>query len=97
MKILGSSDVAHYVQNKVLTENAPVVNSTPPAEDTHRENRITKVSLSQKSKDSLKAREIIGQLSDIREEKIESIKEKLKAGTYEVETDQIADKLLEHH
>lgn len=96
MKILGSSDVAHYVQNKVLTENAPVVNSTPSAEDTHWENRTTKVSLSQKSKDGLKAREIIGKLSDIREEKIESIKEKLKAGTYEIEADQIADKLLEH-
>jgi len=95
MKILGSGDVAHYVRNKALTENAPVVNSTPPTEDMHRENRITKVSLSQKSKDGLKARETIGKLSDIREDKIESIKGKLKAGTYKVEADQIADKLLE--
>jgi negative regulator of flagellin synthesis FlgM len=97
MKILGSSDVAHYIRNRTLTENAPVVNSNSSPEDIHRETRTITVSLSQKSKDGLKAREAIGKVSDIRAEKIESIKEKLKAGTYEVEADQIADKLLEHH
>ena len=95
MKISGSSDVANYVKNGALTETGAPFNLSPSAENPQPEKEVTRVSLSQKSKDILKTLDHIAQLSDIRKEKVELIKDRLREGVYRVRLDDVADRMLQ--
>jgi negative regulator of flagellin synthesis FlgM len=53
------------------------------------------VSLSGKSKDIQKAREIIDSTADIREEKVAALKKSIDEGTYTVNGDTIASNIIE--
>jgi negative regulator of flagellin synthesis FlgM len=53
-----------------------------------------KVQLSSEAKDVQKAREILNSVPEIREEKVEPLKEKVEAGTYDVRGEKVAEKML---
>jgi negative regulator of flagellin synthesis FlgM len=52
------------------------------------------VNLSQESKVAQKASETIRNTPDVRQEKIQALKEKIEAGEYQIDSDKVADKLL---
>ena len=56
----------------------------------------TRVNLSEESKIAQKAAEIVRDTPDVRQEKIQALKEKIEAGEYELDSDKIADKLLQN-
>jgi len=97
VKIAGNTNVATYVKNKALTESGQ-----PPGAAASRKNVLpdkgaTKVSLSRKSKEIFRAREIISTLPETRRDVVENIKESIRDGAYNINTDQIAHKMMEQH
>jgi len=52
------------------------------------------VSLSQASKESRQIKEIIESSPDIREDKVSHIKESIESGSYNIDNDRVADKLV---
>ena len=55
----------------------------------------TIVHLSQASKEAQQIKEIISSEPDIREEKVSALKEKIESGTYQVDHNGVADKLVD--
>jgi len=53
-----------------------------------------KVSLSDRAKDIQQAKKTIDQLPDVREEKVKELKNAIDTGTYRVEGEKVADKMI---
>jgi negative regulator of flagellin synthesis FlgM len=53
-----------------------------------------KVDLSAKAKDILRIKQILGETPDIREAKVQELKRQIDSGTYTVDTDKVADKMV---
>lgn len=53
-----------------------------------------KVSLSAKGRDIQQARKVINSLSDVRTEKVEELRNKIEQGTYHVNGEDIAEKMV---
>lgn len=56
-----------------------------------------KVEISQVGKDYQTAKAAVAAAPDIREDKVESIKQRIAAGTYDVSKEELADKLIESY
>jgi len=54
-----------------------------------------KLEISQTGKDYQVAKQIVSRTPDIREEKVNDIKARMEAGTYQVTIEDVADKLIE--
>ncbi|MCK9273913.1 MAG: flagellar biosynthesis anti-sigma factor FlgM [Syntrophales bacterium] len=80
--------VSHYkINEKTATgRETQVSGKTDPEE---------KVSLSAKAKDINKVKEAIAELPDMREEKVMELKRRIDEGSYRVEGEKVADKLIE--
>jgi negative regulator of flagellin synthesis FlgM len=93
MKISGEKppiDLLAYVRNAENRERAAPetkggLNDTPLEE---------KVQLSPRAKDVQKVREILNSVPEVREDKVASLKEKVDAGTYNVQGEKVAEKML---
>jgi negative regulator of flagellin synthesis FlgM len=55
-----------------------------------------RVNLSEESRVAQKAAEIIRDTPDVRGEKIDALKEKVQAGEYQADSEEVADKLLKN-
>ena len=66
----------------------------PQAQPTPEQASGDRVELSEKSKQIARVRDLAESAPDIRRDKVEEIKAKLAAGTYQVNAEEIADKLL---
>jgi negative regulator of flagellin synthesis FlgM len=53
-----------------------------------------KVDLSAKAKDILRIKQIMDQTPDVREAKVQELKRQIDSGTYTVDTDKVADKMV---
>ncbi len=56
-----------------------------------------KVSISSKAKDAAKATQIAKAAPDVDEEKVTRLKAAIQSGTYKVDADKIADRLVDDH
>ncbi|MCL5256755.1 MAG: flagellar biosynthesis anti-sigma factor FlgM [Chloroflexi bacterium] len=56
--------------------------------------QVDAVQLSPESKELQKLRDIVSKATDVREEKVQTIKNQIQAGTYEVSAEKLAGKLL---
>ncbi len=54
-----------------------------------------KLEISQIGKDYQVAKQIVAQTPDVREDKVNEIKQRLEAGTYDVSNEEVAEKLVE--
>ncbi len=54
-----------------------------------------KLEISRVGKDYQVAKQIVAQTPDIREDKVKELKERIEAGTYEVSSEKLAQKLVE--
>lgn len=53
-----------------------------------------KLEISQLGKDYQVAKQIVAQTPDVREDKVNEIKQRMDAGTYDVSNEEVADKLV---
>lgn len=56
-----------------------------------------KVSISGRAKDAAYAKEVATKASDVNDEKVARLKEQIRNGTYKVDADKIADRLVDEH
>jgi negative regulator of flagellin synthesis FlgM len=56
-----------------------------------------KLEISQTGKDYQIAKQVVARTPDIRESKINEIKQRMEAGTYNIGAEEVADKLVEHY
>ncbi len=77
----------HKISDKKVTEETgKQVASSAIAEE--------KVSLSSTARDFQNAQKILGELPGVREEKVHELKDRIQAGTYDVNGEKIAEKML---
>lgn len=69
-------------------------NSTKKTLKTGKKSDPDRVEISQLGRDVQVARAAVAKTPDIREERVMAIREKMEAGTYSVDMDALADKLL---
>jgi negative regulator of flagellin synthesis FlgM len=53
--------------------------------------------ISQAGKDYQTAKQVVARTPDIRETKVNEIKERMEAGTYNVTVEEVADKIVDHY
>ncbi len=53
--------------------------------------------ISDLAKDYQTAKKAVGKALDIREDKVDDIKQRLKSGTYHVDAKEVADKIVDRH
>jgi flagellar biosynthesis anti-sigma factor FlgM len=95
MKIHGSTDIATQVNRSSLAETKQPDGKTSGTKlggDETGEGAI--VDFSQRSKDIQKAQQVLQLQSDVRADKVKAIKEKIEKGTYEIDFDGTADKMV---
>ncbi len=96
MKIRGSNEIANDVNRQTFTETRKVGDGDPGlAGSPVREKEGAIVSLSQRSKDVQKVQAAIEAEPEIRLDKVRAIKEKIEQGTYEVNFEATADKMIQ--
>lgn len=96
MKITGvENEIAKHVSEKVRTDTKePAENLRTPADVSKVTTEDAVVNLSQRSKEIQMAREVIESEPDIRFEEVQAIKKKIENGTYEIDYDKTAEKIL---
>ncbi len=98
MKI--DNKILNYEIGQQITKSAQNINEGQQLSDGQRnqgithESRDTIVNLSQASKELRLAREVIESEPDVREEKIAEIRDKIESGTYEIDNQAVADKMV---
>jgi len=78
--------------------NVQQLYSTKQVNKTVKENKVERkdgVQISKMGQDIQTAKAAVNNTPDIREDLVSSIKERIQAGTYDVDVDSFADKLLE--
>ena len=88
VKDVSAQIVQQYQKNDsyTATSDKPTVNAAVQPEE--------KVDLSTKAKDIQQAKNALNSLPDIREEKVQEIKAQVEKGTYNVNAEKIADKMV---
>ena len=96
MKITGDGhEITKYMketavrQTKEATEKAPNPNDVPAESQ-----QDAVVKLSERSIDVRRAQEVIKSEPDVRSEKVQAIKDKIEKGTYEIDFDKTAEKMV---
>lgn len=84
-------DAYNQISQVYRTNNKVRVNKTGKAENSDR------VEISQFGKDFQIAKQAVADAPDVREELVNSVKERIKAGTYDVSADGMAAKLAEKY
>ncbi len=79
------------VSSKTHKTKAEKISREPTVESTD------KVSISSKAKDVAQAKQIASKTSDVNEEKVQRLKKQVQEGTYKVDPERIADKLVDEH
>ncbi len=69
---------------------------TASSEEGSTSSKSARVNLSEDSKVAQKASETIRNTPDVRQERIQVLKEKIEAGEYQIDSTKVADKLLRH-
>jgi negative regulator of flagellin synthesis FlgM len=69
-------------------------NSVKSTAKTNSSSFSDKLEISQLGKDYQVAKQIVAQTPDVREDKVNEIKQRLDAGTYDVSNEEVADKLV---
>lgn len=96
MKITGGNEIANYVNRSGYGELKKASDKTEKGENHHLEQKEgAVVDLSQKSLDFQKAQAAIHTEPDIRVEKVNAIKERIKNGEYEIDYGKTAEKVLQ--
>lgn len=72
-------------------------NQTQGVNKTQKSNARDEVHISEAGKDFQIAKKALQEVPDVRQEKIAMIKSSMEAGTYKVDSDSLADKLLEKY
>lgn len=99
MKI--DNKIANYEINKQLSKLMPNIKEGQQLSDGQKNNEIKSesrdaiVNISRASKEVRLANEVISSTPDIRENKILEIKEKIESGTYEINHQAVAAKLVD--
>lgn len=70
-------------------------NSVKSTSKTRSSSFSDKLEISQLGKDYQAAKQIVAQTADVREDKVNEIKQRMEAGTYEVSSEELAQKLVE--
>ena len=95
MKIKGNNEIANYANKLAHTETKkPGDRTSSSAHGPTATKEGAVVDLSQRSKDVQKVQQAIQSKPDVRLDKIKVIKEKLEKGTYEIDFDGTAEKML---
>ncbi len=84
-------DAYNQISQLYKTNNAKKTTKTSSAAATD------KVQISQTGIDYQTAKTALGSTSDVREDKINSIAQALQSGTYNVSSQEIADKMVSHY
>jgi len=89
-----TQDLLQYI--KQVPENQRI---TPSEGNSNKNSRLSeeKVELSEKASDLKKIRDIVQKTPDIRTEKVELLREKIASGSYNVSSQETADKMLREH
>lgn len=96
MKISGKDEISKYINQTVLSRTEKPAKKAPtPTAVSSKSEEGTTVSLSQRAKEVLKVHEAIQSEPDIRSEKVSAIKDNIKNGTYKIDYDKTAEKILE--
>ena len=96
MKIQSSTEVATQVNRSTSAETKRTDGKTSGAKlggDDAGEGAI--VNFSQRSKDIQKVQQVLQSQPDVRAEKVKGIKERIEKGTYEIDFEGTADKIVE--
>ena len=98
MKI--DNKITNYEISQQITKSASNVNEGQQLLDGQKnqeikhESRDAIVNLSQASKDLRLANETIASAPDIREDKVDEIRDKIESGTYRIDNQAVADKMV---
>jgi negative regulator of flagellin synthesis FlgM len=98
MKI--DNKIANYEISQQITKSAQNINDGQQLLDSQKnqeiksESRDAIVNLSQASKDRLLASEAIASVPDVREDKVAEIKDQIESGTYGMDNEAVADKMV---
>lgn len=96
MKISGNGDIAKYISETAVNKNQDATQRQAVNQDTQLGRKDdTVVNLSQKSKDVQAAQKAVNAQPDIRAEKVQSIVDKIKDGTYVVDHEKTAEKMMQ--
>ena len=72
-------------------------NSTQKLNKTNAVNKKDRVEISQLGKDFQIAKQVVAQAPDIRQEKVNELKERMASGNYNVSLEEVADKMVESY
>jgi len=95
MKIHSSTEIATQVNRSKLPETKSPdgkASAVKPGDEGTGEGAI--VDFSQRSKDLQQVQQVLQSQPDIRAEKVKAIKERIEKGTYEIDFDGTADKIV---
>ena len=97
MKISGNGDITKYISEATVNKTQETGRGNAVAADAAAAGakEETVVNLSQKSRDVQAAQKAVEAQPDIRAEKVQSIIEKIQNGTYAVDPEKTAEKMLQ--
>jgi len=96
MKITGDGhEIAKYMNDAAVKQTKEATEKAPAPKDVPAESQQDAVvNLSERSRDVRRAEEVIRSESAIRTEKVQAIKDQIEKGTYEVDFDKTAEKMV---
>ncbi len=96
VKISNTYDQNLYVAGATKTQRANTGDGKTAAETGDLQPK-DKVSLSEASKDIQLVKDTVASTPDIRTEKVNPIKQKIAEGTYKVNAESVAERIIDHH
>lgn len=95
MKVTSSDEIAKYINETAVTRTKGLAQEgSKPADVGQKSEEDTIVNLSQRSKEVQKAEKAIESEPDIRSEKVQAIKNEIENGTYKIDYEKTAEKML---
>jgi len=96
MKVTGKDETFNkYINETLLTQTEKPLKKAPaPADVPPKSPRELTVSVSQRAMEVVKAYEAMESEPDVRLDKVQAIKKKIENGTYEIDYDKTAEKML---
>jgi negative regulator of flagellin synthesis FlgM len=96
MKISNNDELNKYINETAINRSKELSNKTPvPREDASSGTKEgTVVSLSPRAKEVQLAKKAMESEPDVRRDKVQEIKDKIKGGTYEIDFEKTAEKVV---